>query len=254
MAPSPAAVRRLWQLSAHASASPAAAAQPGVRYEAAEDAPFHPTRPELAIPADPLSQFDRIMVVIAHPDDESMAGGTIARFTGLGKAVRVVVLTNGDKGSGDLTMTSERLAELRAAEMHAAAAVSYSCPLPIATSAISHRVVNFMYRRCVSQVLGADAVLLGIPDGELENTYIARMRVAAQIRIFQPELLVTFNPTLDLTGYANGRAHRDHNIAGQIALDCFYPLARDHLQFKELWEPERYRQVLQDEVGAAAPV
>ena len=111
-----------------------------------------------------------------------------------------------------------------------------------------------MYRRCVSQVLGADAVLLGIPDGELENTYIARMRVAAQIRIFQPELLVTFNPTLDLTGYANGRAHRDHNIAGQIALDCFYPLARDHLQFKELWEPERYRQVLQDEVGAAAPV
>ena len=39
-----------------------------------------------------------------------MASGTIGRFTGLGKAVRVVVLTNGDKGSGDFSMTSERLA------------------------------------------------------------------------------------------------------------------------------------------------
>eukprot|EP01043_Picozoa_sp_COSAG02_P021401 COSAG02_NODE_1087_length_14672_cov_189.858437_3_plen_144_part_00 len=95
-----------------------------VRFEAAEDAPFHAMRPELAIPADPLNQFDRVMVVIAHPDDESMASGTIARFTELGKAVRVVVLTNGDKGSGDLTMTSERLAELRADEMHAAASVN----------------------------------------------------------------------------------------------------------------------------------
>ena len=63
------------------------------------------------------------MVVIAHPDDESMAGGTIAKMAALGKAVRIVVLTNGDKGSGDFEMTSERLAELRGAEMHAAAAV-----------------------------------------------------------------------------------------------------------------------------------
>ena len=102
---------------------------------------------------------------------------------------------------------------------------------------------------CLAQVLGADAVILGIPDGELENTYIARMRVAAQIRLFRPELLITFNPTVDLTGYSNGRSHRDHSIAGQIALDCFYPLARDHLQFKELWEPQQHRQTLQDQVS-----
>ena len=144
-----------------------------------------------------------MLVVIAHPDDESMAGGTIAKMAALGKAVRILVLTNGDKGSGDFEMTSERLAELRAAEMHAAAAV-----------------------------LGADAVLLGVPDGELDNTYLIRLRVAAQIRLFEPDLLITFSPTVDLTGYANGRAHRDHNIAGMIALDCFYPLARDHLQVR----------------------
>jgi LmbE family N-acetylglucosaminyl deacetylase len=133
-----------------------------------------------------MRQFGKVLVVIAHPDDESMAGGTIAKFASLpGKSVRIIVLTNGDKGSGDLTMTSPKLAALRAVEMHAAAAA-----------------------------LGADAVLLEIPDGELENTYTVRMRVAAQIRLFEPDLLVTFNPNLDLTGYRNGRAHRDHNIAG----------------------------------------
>ena len=226
----PAALRRIRSLHAHTAST---ATAPALR--AAVDAPLHSARPELAVPADPLAQFSRVMVVIAHPDDESMAGGTIAKFvraaapfcvfpppppdvvaqTAAGAAVRIVVLTNGDKGSGDLEMTSPRLARLRAEEMAAAAAT-----------------------------LGATAVLLGYPDGELENTYTARMRVAAQIRLFEPQLLITFNPVTDNNGYHNGRAHRDHNIAGQIALDCFYPLARDHLQFKELWDPDTYGGVL----------
>ena len=112
--------RRLRQLRQHTR--PAAGHQP--KHEAVVDAPFHATRPELGTPADPDSQFARVMVVIAHPDDESMAGGTIAKMAALGKAVRIVVLTNGDKGSGDFEMTSERLAKLRAAEMHAAAEVN----------------------------------------------------------------------------------------------------------------------------------
>eukprot|EP01045_Picozoa_sp_COSAG04_P034751 COSAG04_NODE_7742_length_1074_cov_1.569231_1_plen_330_part_00 len=206
----PAALRRIRSLHAHTAST---ATAPALR--AAVDAPLHSVRPELAVPADPLAQFSRVMVVIAHPDDESMAGGTIAKLTAAGAAVRIVVLTNGDKGSGDLEMTSPRLARLRAEEMAAAAAT-----------------------------LGATTVLLGYPDGELENTYTARMRVAAQIRLFEPQLLITFNPVTDNNGYHNGRAHRDHNIAGQIALDCFYPLARDHLQFKELWDPDTYGGVL----------
>ena len=139
---------------------------------AVEMDPFRQTRAEVTVPADPMAQFHRVMVVVAHPDDESMCGGTIARMAELGKVIRIVVLTNGDKGSGDLAMTSKRLARLRDAEMHAAAAV-----------------------------LGADTVLLGVPDGELENSYVTRMRVAAQIRMFKPDLLMTFNPNLDLTSY-----------------------------------------------------
>ena len=37
-----------------------------------------------------------------------------------------------------------------------------------------------------------------------------------------------------------------------IALDCFYPLARDHLQFKELWEPGKHRATLRREAPELA--
>ena len=32
--------------------------------------------------------------------------------------------------------------------------------------------------------------------------------------------------------------HRDHRIAGQVALDAVFPCARDHLHFEELWRDE----------------
>lgn len=42
----------------------------------------------------------RILVVMAHPDDaEIMCGGTIARLAAAGKQVRVIKMTNGNKGS-----------------------------------------------------------------------------------------------------------------------------------------------------------
>ena len=70
-----------------------------------------------------------------------------------------------------------------------------------------------------------------------EDSYEARLRVAAQIRLFQPDLLVTTSPVRNFGHYQLGSEHKDHAHAGAIALDCFYPLARDHLQFPELWNP-----------------
>src|SRR5262249_52389621 len=44
-----------------------------------------------------------------------------------------------------------------------------------------------------------------------------------------------------------GGSHRDHRIAAGIALDCVYPLARDHMAFPELLaqglEPHRVKEV-----------
>jgi LmbE family N-acetylglucosaminyl deacetylase len=116
-------------------------------------------------PALPFAQFARVMAVTAHPDDESLGSGTLARLARLGAEVTIVCLTNGDKGTSQLNVTSAALAETRRAELTRAAAA-----------------------------LGATAVWLGYEDGGLENTYEARMRVAAQIRLRRPQLLVTFNP------------------------------------------------------------
>jgi LmbE family N-acetylglucosaminyl deacetylase len=51
------------------------------------------------------------MVVMAHPDDpEFLAGGTIAKLAREGREITYVIVTNGNKGSDDPAVTSERLA------------------------------------------------------------------------------------------------------------------------------------------------
>ena len=67
-------------------------------------------------------KFERAMVITAHPDDSEFgAGGTIAKLVQDGCEVTYVIATNGDKGSSDRSMTSERLASIRAEEQGNAA-------------------------------------------------------------------------------------------------------------------------------------
>jgi LmbE family N-acetylglucosaminyl deacetylase len=52
----------------------------------------------------------RVLVVAAHPDDpEFLAGGTIARLAKEGREIAYVIVTNGNKGSGDRSVTSSLL-------------------------------------------------------------------------------------------------------------------------------------------------
>ena len=159
----------------------------------------------------------RVMVVVAHPDDaEFGCGGSVVKWVREGNEVTYVILTNGDKGSSDRAMTAERLAKIREEEQLNAA-----------------------------RTLGVERVqFLGYPDGELENTREVRRAVTAEIRRWRPERLVIQNPFRTLNLYAS---HRDHRIAAGIALDCVYPLARDHLSFPELLaqglEPHKVREV-----------
>ena len=56
----------------------------------------------------------RVMVITAHPDDSEFgAGGTVAKLTREGKTVIYCILTNGNKGSSDRSMTPERLVGIR---------------------------------------------------------------------------------------------------------------------------------------------
>ena len=61
--------------------------------------------------------IERIMVVVAHPDDaEFSCAGTVARFTDEGKHVVFVLCTSGDKGTSRRDITSSELAALRDGE------------------------------------------------------------------------------------------------------------------------------------------
>jgi LmbE family N-acetylglucosaminyl deacetylase len=85
----------------------------------------------------------RVLVIVALPDDaESRAGGTVAKLVRNGAQVAYCIVTNGDKGSGDRSMTPERLAAIRQEE-----------------------------QRNAARVLGAETVdFLGFPDSAVENT------------------------------------------------------------------------------------
>ena len=166
-----------------------------------------------------MTANERVMVVTAHPDDSEFgAGGTVAKLTREGREVTYVIVTNGNKGSGDRTMTPERLAAIREEE-----------------------------QRNAARVLGVETVdFLGFPDCEVENTRETRLAVTAAIRRHRPDLMIVQNPnrTRNL-----GASHRDHRITAGIALDCVYPLARDHMAFPELiaqgLEPHKVKEIWQ---------
>lgn len=160
---------------------------------------------------------ERVMVVTAHPDDpEFGAGGTIARLVKEGRNVTYVIVTNGNKGSGDRTITPERLARIRQEE-----------------------------QRNAARVLGVERVeFLGYQDGEVEDTRQLRLSITRQIRRWRPDLIITQNPNRTYSNFYGW--HRDHRITAGVVLDCVYPLARDHLAFAELlpeYEPHKVREV-----------
>jgi LmbE family N-acetylglucosaminyl deacetylase len=77
----------------------------------------------------------------------------------------------------------------------------------------------------------------------VEDTREVRRDVTRQIRKWRPDLLICQSPART---YNLGASHRDHRTVGGVALDCVYPLARDHMAFPELLpelEPHKVKQV-----------
>jgi LmbE family N-acetylglucosaminyl deacetylase len=140
------------------------------------------------------------MVIGAHPDDPDFgAAGTVIKWIKEGWKVIYVLCTNGDKGSSDPEMTSERLARIRGSEQLAAA----------------------------TTVGVSDVIFLGYRDGELEETSAFRGQIVRLIRKYRPEIVISHDP------YRRSMGHHDHRIAGQVVLDAVFPYARDHLFYPE---------------------
>ena len=151
-----------------------------------------------------VERLGTALAVVAHPDDvEFNMGGTVARWIDDGWRLVYVIVTRGDKGSTDPSMTAERLAEIREEEQRIAAAY-----------------------------LGAVGVeFLGYEDGGLEPSLAVRRDIARQIRRHKPErMLVTDPHELYSERYIQ---HPDHIAAAQAALAATYP-ARDRMTMPEL--------------------
>ena len=148
----------------------------------------------------------RVLVITPHPNDsEFWCGGTIARWISEGASVRYVICTDGGRGTTDPSVSVSELAEQRQGEQ-------------------AHAVRELGVQELVS---------LGRPDGGLEDTDDFRRELVRQIRQVQPDIVICPEP------YRKNLAwHRDHRIAGQVALDAVFPCARDHLHFEELWRDE----------------
>ncbi len=164
-----------------------------------------------------IAGWERALVIMAHPDDPEMfCGGTIALLTRLGLQVGYVLLTSGDKGSDDRSLSDEALARRREEEQRAAAA----------------------------RLGVAEVVFLRHRDGELDDSFEIRREVVREIRRFRPQLVLTTDPA---RMYSRGVHHRDHRIAGLLVLDAVFPAARNHRYFPELlaegWEPHVVKEI-----------
>lgn len=150
----------------------------------------------------------RAMVIMAHPDDiEFSCVGTIARWVRAGAEVCYVLVTSGDVGIADLSLTREQATEIREAEQIAAA-----------------------------EVVGVrNVVFLREPDGMVENTLALRKKLVREIRRFQPEAVLVTDPTVLWAGegYIN---HPDHRAVAMAAVDAIFPAAGQPHLFQELSE------------------
>jgi LmbE family N-acetylglucosaminyl deacetylase len=168
------------------------------------------TQPEEA-PPDAWETPQKILVLLAHPDDpEFFCGATLARWSRAGHQIHYCLLTCGDKGTKDRSLSPNQLCGIRQVEQRAAAAVL--------------GVVNVRF--------------LAYPDGYLVPDLTLRRDITRIVREERPDIVVTCDPTTLYSG-DNHLNHPDHRAAGQAVLDAIYPAARDHLYFFDLLSEEK---------------
>jgi LmbE family N-acetylglucosaminyl deacetylase len=156
------------------------------------------------------AEIGRILVIAAHPDDVDFGlAGTVAGWTDAGLEVSYCVVTNGDAGGSDPSVSRTDMAVIRQAEQTAAA----------------------------KQVGVHDLHFLGYPDGRVEPTIGLRRDLARVIRLLRPDRVVCQSP--ERSYIRMGVSHPDHRAVGTSALDAVYPDARNPFAFPELLAEEK---------------
>ncbi len=144
-----------------------------------------------------------ILVVLAHPDDESFGmGGTLAYYSSKGVAVHLICATRGEAGTVDpeFLQKYKTIAKLREAELRCAA------------KALGLASVIFLDYR--------DSGMAGSPDNKHRQALVkapigkVAIQIAAQIRRLRPQVVLTFDPV-------GGYHHPDHIAIHNATVKAF---------------------------------
>jgi len=137
-----------------------------------------------------------VLVIGPHPDDQELGmGGTIVKLVRQGHNVHIIDMTNGEP-------TPRGSVELRAKESAAAA-----------------------------RIMGVERTLLGLPNREVVHDLPSRHKLAALIRVHQPNILFVPYPV---------DAHPDHVAVTKIAEDARFDAKLTKSAIPgEPWHPKR---------------
>ncbi len=176
------------------------------------------------LPPNTLAMKTDLLVVTAHPDDESMMAATMARYADQGKVVSLVIATHGEGGGNSTGKESGvSLGIVREAEL----------------------------RRCLG-ILGVRYLYsLHQPDWAYTESVQATLarwghdeslrRLVRLVRILRPEVIATMDPA------PVGGQHGHHQAAGRLATEAFEvaanPRAFPELQHDEGLAPWRVRKL-----------
>ena len=129
-----------------------------------------------------------IVLIGAHPDDETFASGTIAKYIDRGHRATIVHATRGGKGHWDIP--SDELRETRVNEMTKAAAI-----------------------------LGAEAMFLDYMDASVPQGDVLREAFVDVYRKLKPDIVLTFHPLVKRDDHRRvGEAVSDASLKASLPL------------------------------------
>jgi LmbE family N-acetylglucosaminyl deacetylase len=158
----------------------------------------------------PYQAVERVLVVVAHPDDaEFWIGGSIAHWTEAKTEVTYCVLSDGEGGGFDPAIHRSQIPKIRRTEQAAAAAL-----------------------------LGIhDVRFFGLNEGAFQQDswklHVELVRVIRQVR---PQRVVTWSPEWNWQRFRS--CHPDHLATGVAVLTAIYPDAGNPFALPELKERE----------------
>lgn len=151
----------------------------------------------------------RILAVAAHPDDLDFGcAGSTARWTAEGHEVVYCLVTSGEAGGDDPSISRADMAELRQREQTAAA----------------------------KRVGVTELHWLGFPDGAVEPTLELRKAISRVIRQVKPDRVVTQSPERNYDRVYS--SHPDHLATGEATFNAVYPDSRNQFAHPELLADE----------------